>query len=216
MTTPTASTNLTPAMRAAAQTDQWREPIRQALFDLRVAIPGTILSFDAVAQTAVVQIALREKIWAPHAGTTDVAIAPLQDVPVVLPRGGGYSLTLPITAGDECLLIFADMCIDTWWASGGVQNQFEKRRHDLSDAFCIPGPWNQKRKLTNYSTDSVQLRSDDPAGTVVDVAGPGVTMTTPLVVASQNLQVGNGATGSFTTPTGQVVTVQDGIITNIY
>lgn len=33
---------------------------------------------------------------------------------------------------------------------------------------------------------------------------------------SGNVVVGTGATGSFTTPTGQVVTVQDGIITNIF
>jgi hypothetical protein len=31
-----------------------------------------------------------------------------------------------------------------------------------------------------------------------------------------NLSVGTGASGSFTTPTGQTVTVRDGIITNIY
>jgi hypothetical protein len=33
---------------------------------------------------------------------------------------------------------------------------------------------------------------------------------------SGNLSVGTGATGSFTTPTGQTVTVQDGIVTNIF
>ena len=157
-----ASTYLTPSIRAAAQTDQWREAIRQAGCDMRVAIPGIIQTFDAVHQTAVVQVALREKIANPYAGgTQDLAIQPLQDVPVVLPRGGGYALTLPLKAGDECLLVFADMCIDTWWQSGGVQNQFEKRRHDLSDAFCIPGPWNQTRNLSAYDTTAAQFRSDD-------------------------------------------------------
>lgn len=203
-------------MRAASQSDQWRASLRQAAYDARVAVPGIIQSFNATHQTATVQVALREKIVNPHAGgTQDVTIPPLQDVPVVLPRGGGYTLTFPINTGDECLLIFADMCIDTWWQSGGVQNQFEKRRHDLSDAFCIPGPWNQQRLLANYSASSVQVRSDD-GSVYLDLSMSGIILTAPLVVVSQNLQVGNGATGSFTTPTGQTVTVQDGIITSIY
>ncbi len=42
-----------------------------------------------------------------------------------------------------------------------------------------------------------------------------VTIDAPVVETTRNLAAGNGATGSFTTPTGQVVTVQDGIVTNI-
>ncbi|GBQ84058.1 bacteriophage protein [Gluconacetobacter johannae DSM 13595] len=38
----------------------------------------------------------------------------------------------------------------------------------------------------------------------------------PVVESSDVLRAGNGATGSFTTPTGLTVTVRDGIITNIY
>jgi len=37
----------------------------------------------------------------------------------------------------------------------------------------------------------------------------------PLTRVSNVLTVGNGATGTFTTPLGSVVTVQDGIVTNI-
>jgi hypothetical protein len=63
-----ASTNLTPDMRNAAQTAQWKEMLYQALCDMRVAIPGIILSFDSVEQTAKVQIALREKVQVPQTG----------------------------------------------------------------------------------------------------------------------------------------------------
>jgi phage gp45-like len=42
-----------------------------------------------------------------------------------------------------------------------------------------------------------------------------VVITSPEVSISGNLAVGTGATGSFTTPTGQVVTVPGGIIVNI-
>jgi hypothetical protein len=177
---------LTPQQAVTAETAQWKELIRQAAADLRVAIPGIIQSFDPVRQLAVVQVALRENVRTVVNTTTgqssykDVAIQPLKDVLVVIPRGGGYSFTLPLRAGDECLLVFGDMARDLWWVRGGVQNQFEKRRHDISDAFCIPGPWSNPRALANWSTTSAQLRSDD--GTVViDVAETGVTVTAPKV-----------------------------------
>lgn len=47
-------------------------------------------------------------------------------------------------------------------------------------------------------------------------ASDAITLNTPSVIASDNLSVGNGATGSFTTPSGLTVAVQDGIVTNIF
>ena len=73
----------------------------------------------------------------------EIEIPLLVDVPIVLPRAGGYLLAFVPEAGDECLVVFADTCIDGWWQSGGVQSQVERRRHDLSDGFAIPGPWSQ-------------------------------------------------------------------------
>lgn len=53
-------------------------------------------------------------------------------------------------------------------------------------------------------------------GAVAVLDGASVTITASDVSTSGNLRAGSGASGSFTTPTGQVVTVQDGIIINIY
>jgi hypothetical protein len=36
------------------------------------------------------------------------------------------------------------------------------------------------------------------------------------IQATKNVEVGSGASGSFTTPTGQIVTVKDGIVINIF
>lgn len=43
----------------------------------------------------------------------------------------------------------------------------------------------------------------------------GITLASPVVSTTGNLSAGTGASGVFTTPTGQTVTVQNGIITNI-
>lgn len=159
----------------------------QLLCGLRCAMPGIVVSFDPVKQTCVIQPAIQELVVplnadqsassAPPVWTT---IDPLEDVPVIMQRAGGYSITFPIVPGTECLLIFADSCIDGWWQSGGVQPQFDRRRHDLSDAFALFGPWSQPNVLENYSTTSMQHRSDD-GSVVIDLAPGVVTFIAPQV-----------------------------------
>lgn len=52
--------------------------------------------------------------------------------------------------------------------------------------------------------------------TTMTVTAPGGTVAnTPTATFTGNVVVGSGATGSFSTPTGQVVTVRDGIVVNI-
>lgn len=165
--------------RAPSEERQNRLDERAASIKTRVAIPGIIQSFDAAAQTVTVRPALREKLNLD--GTEQwVDIPLLVDVPVALPRAGGYALTLPIQAGDECLVVFGDMCMDGWWQSGGVQNQVECRRHDLSDGFAIVGIWSQPRVLPNYSTSSAQLRNEEGSA-YVEIAGSTINIVGGVV-----------------------------------
>lgn len=144
--------------------------IRTQNIGLRVACPGIIRSFDPDEQTVTVQPAIREKRIDPEGTETWVEIPELLDVPVVFPRAGGYCLTLPVRAGDECLVVFGDSCMDAWWQSGGVQNQIDCRRHDLSDGYAILGPWSQPRRVPGYSTNTAQLRNDSGSA-YVEIAG---------------------------------------------
>ncbi|HLH04941.1 MAG TPA: Gp138 family membrane-puncturing spike protein [Bryobacteraceae bacterium] len=153
---------------------------------LRVAIPGIVQSFNAAKQTVTVLPALNEEVRIGGVPTKR-PLPLLADVPVVLPRAGGFTLTLPIEPGDECLVVFADMSVDSWWQQGAgsagasqPQDQATTRRHDLSDGFAIMGCWSQPRVLPSYSTSSAQLRKDD--GTVkIDVAANQVTVTAQTV-----------------------------------
>lgn len=144
------------------------------------ALPAIIQSFDASALTCTAQPAIQAQVSAQDGSTSSVTLPLLVDVPVCFPRGGGCTLTFPLAAGDEALIVFASRCIDSWWASGGIQVQAELRMHDLSDGFAIPGPFSQATKISGWSGNSAQLRSNDGA-TFIDLnpSTKKVTVTAP-------------------------------------
>lgn len=153
---------------------------------IRVAIPGIIKSFDSASQTVVVQPALMEKIKDVDGKLIDIQLPELLDVPIVFPRAGGFSLTMPVKLGDECLVIFSDMCIDAWWANGGTQMQEELRRHDLSDAIAIMGVWSQAKKVPNYSQTKAVLQHES-SGNKVEVSQDSVNLAGIIKVNGQDL-----------------------------
>ena len=126
---------------------------------LRVACPAIVQEWNAEQQTVSVKLAIKEVLKL-RGKETEVEVPMLVDVPVVMPRAGGYSLVFVPRAGDECLVVFSDMCIDSWWQSGGIQSQAERRRHDLSDAFAIMGCWSQVTK-PSMPNEGMRLQSDD-------------------------------------------------------
>src|SRR5690348_14035919 len=170
--------------------DVYRAAIQQALAAVWTALPGYVVSFDPDTVTAVIQIGIQTQLLGPDGQVTQVTPSPLQDVPVMFPRGGGCTLTFPVKAGDECLVIFACRSIDSWWQSGGVQAQSASRSFSRADGFAIIGPMTQANKISNISTSKTQLRSDDgsayveldPAGQIVNVTAPGgMTVDAPNV-----------------------------------
>jgi hypothetical protein len=150
-----------------------RRFLNQFSFDLRCAAPGIITSFDSDKQTVTVQLAIKEVIEISQKENTykkAIKIPEILDVPIIIPRAGGYSITLPVQVGDECLVIFGDTCIDSWWKRGcpmqttgkyQTQDPASLRRHDLSDGFAILGCWSQPNVIPDYSTDSLEIRTDD-------------------------------------------------------
>ncbi|EMJ9262716.1 phage baseplate protein [Klebsiella pneumoniae] len=190
---------------------------------MRVAMPGIIQSFDPDAVTAVVQPAIKGAEQDESGAEVSVNLPLLVDVPVVFPRGGGCTLTFPVSEGDECLVIFADRCIDFWWQSGGIQEPVDGRMHDLSDAFCIVGPQSQAKKIGGISTTGAQLRTDDGSAFIEVAAGGDITATTagsatinaPEIVLNGNVTIngnlsqGMGESGGTVTMHGPVTVTND-------
>lgn len=192
---------LTPEQLVASSTSVWRQILKQYSADHRSAVPAFLAEdMDVATQTVTVQIAIQERVRT-QTGAQWWDLDPVQFVPVVMPRGGGFAQTLPLKKGDEGLLIFCDNCFDNWWVNGqngsppaqntntvsGSQTQREVRRHHFWDCGFIPGMWSQPNVLSDYSADTMQLRTDD-GSVYVELADSAVNIQAPAVVA------GNGGT----------------------
>ena len=143
--------------------------ISQYDFDLRCAAPGIIQAFNKKEQTVTVQLSIKDIVYLQ--GKVEVKPIPeLLDVPVVLPGGGNFVITMPIKKGDECLVVFADTCIDAWWGLGeekdvasnrGARDPISIRRHDLSDGFAILRPSSKPKMIIDYNEDDLEIRTLD-------------------------------------------------------
>jgi len=176
----------------------YRTAVASALAAVWTMLPGIVQSYDATTQTATVQPAIQGNITAPDGTVTAVSLPVITDVPVQFPSGGGFSLTFPVKAGDECILVFGSRGIDAWHALGGIQQPTAARKHNLSDAFAIVGIRSLPRSLSPApSTTAVQLRNDagtalieiQPSGHIRALAPAGFEVTGNMTVS-----------GTITTP----------------
>lgn len=163
------------------------------------ALPCIVNTFDPVAMTLTAQPTSLIPYRNPSGKLELLQMPLLLDCPVMFPGGGGVTLTFPVKQGDECLMVFASRCIDSWWQSGGVQAPSEFRMHDLSDGFAFVGVRSQPRRLT-VSTGAAQLRSDSGL-TIVEVDGDGeiinLTSPNPITITAPGLHVTGAIIAGF-------------------
>lgn len=136
--------------------------IQGHLTETWTALPGKVASdLDPAKRTISVQPTVQAKAQNKDGSFEWVTLPLCVDVPVFFPEGGGVTMTFPVKAGDECLLVFASRCIDAWWQSGGIQVQADQRMHDLSDGFAFVGVSSVPRVISAISTSRAQFRSND-------------------------------------------------------
>lgn len=169
------------------------EAIYQYARDHRGSIPGVIgdvsTAPNVYGNTVDVDIAINEVTIDPDTGQgVYTKIVTLKQVKLATIGAGGFYITLPVAKGDECMLIFQDMCLDAAWQSGGINNpQLDKRRHDLSDAICLPLRWTQKNAISSVSNTSLQIRSLDNQ-THLDLTNGAITLLAGVVALGNGTQ----------------------------
>ena len=152
--------------------DDWIDQvIRNNLIEVHTALPAVIESFDPATQTAKINLSIKRLLR----DGQSVPISPVINVPVVFPSGGGFSMTFPVKAGDECLAVFSERAIDNWLQLGGQQDPSDKRIHAYNDAYAILGGKSFANSLSAYSTNSLQIRNN--AGTTyINVTNDTITL----------------------------------------
>lgn len=164
------------------------------------AMPCLVTKVDLTKMTLEAQPAIQGTLLNEDGSTTTVNYPLLVDVPIVFPSAGGFTITFPIAAGDEVLVIFASRCIDAWWQSGGIGRPMEARMHDLSDGFAIPGPKSQPKKISGISSTALQIRND-AGDAYIEIAADGKVK----IVSSEFDLVGNLKVTGNIQATGTIV-----------
>lgn len=124
--------------------------------EIYTALPGRVKAFDPATQRATIEV-----LHKPRFNGRPVDMPDLVEVPVVMPRGGGFAFTFPLKAGDGVQVMFQSRDMSEFYERGEREQAFTLRTADLSDAVAIPGLEPAPRVLGSYNPDSFELRSED-------------------------------------------------------
>ncbi len=113
----------------------------------------SIQSFDGVKKTAEVQILTKRVL--PNGSIQ--SYPPLVDCPVFTLQGGGGAIEMPITKGDQCIILFSDRNLDAWYKNGATAAPFDQRCHDLSDGIVLVGLNALTSTLADYASDELKI-----------------------------------------------------------
>ncbi len=168
--------------------------------EIWTTLPCLVENYDPTENTVSCLPLIQARVLQQDGSYQWVTLPLLVDVPVVFPSGGGYTLTFPIMAGDEILVVFSSRNIDGWWGTGQVGVQPILRMHDLSDGFAIPGVKSLPKVIPSISTTAVQLRSND-GSTYIELGSAEVKIVaTTVTVNSTNATVNASTAATVVSP----------------
>ena len=198
------------------------EELERIAFDrqsarLRTATPGILTAVHSNGtvdvQPAIMQVTTLDGV------RSDEPLSVVTGVPTIFSYYAqtlGLSITLPMQAGDEGLLIVADRSIDHWQVASGVQAAAEPvspRHHNLTDALFVPGAVSEPNAIANVSNDAIQIRNRD-ASTCVSLREDEIV----LQVGSSTITVVDGlitlSAGGSTITLGDAVGIRSSTLTH--
>jgi phage baseplate assembly protein gpV len=144
--------------------DYLRQIIKSEQLDLGVSIPAIVDSFDPATQMIEATPVIRRRRRLED-GSFEVEDRQKQiKIPLCTPyvRMLGFSLTMPISAGDQVLFCFADRGIDLWQETGEISDPPDTnqvRAHNYTDAIYIVGPIDLASPIEDYRIDCAELRN---------------------------------------------------------
>ena len=178
--------------------------INKVGLELNCVRVGIIQSFNAEDLTAEVLIANKKTLGLNKDGTQNVKDYALITAKIC------YCcpyITYPIEQGEECILLFNDREIESWFVTGEVQPEAYQRMHDLTDCIAIVG-LRSLAKMIEIAANTLDIFYK---GNSIKITGKDIQ--------ADNFKATNGASlnadTTFTSYDGKTITVNSGIITNI-
>ena len=138
--------------------------------------------------------------------------------------------TFPLTAGMECVLLFSDREIETWYINGGQNSEKYPRMHDMTDAIAIVGIRSLPQMiqiLTDclhlfYGQSALQLKAEqtilnspqidinganaiNATGATITLEGDTVNINGNLIINGQAYTAHTHSNGNEGAPTGSVL-----------
>lgn len=109
------------------------------LKDVHTCLPGRVVQYYPAEQLADVQISVP---------VNRLKVPVLVKIPVAWPRTAQAIIHMPMTTGDDVMVLIPEETIGTWRANNGAYAPTgDLRRHSLSGAYCYPGGYPDDRKL---------------------------------------------------------------------
>ncbi len=107
---------------------------------LSVACPARVLSYDAAKAVCDVQPMIKRRHEDPDTGEVFYeSFAPIANVRVSWPYGGGFGMTMPLEKGDFVDLVFQDQSDGEFRATGQESEPLDGERHGMSYPVAHPG-----------------------------------------------------------------------------
>lgn len=176
--------------------------INKVGLELNCVRVGIIQSFNAEDLTAQVLITNKKTLGINQDGTQatrDYAVITAK-ICYCCPY-----ITYPIEPGEECVLLFNDRELESWFITGEVQPESYQRMHDLTDCIAIVG-LRSLAKMISIVADTLHIF----------YKGNSIKITETDIQAD-NFKATNGATGSIIDSDGKTLAdVVSGIVTKIY
>lgn len=167
------------------------DAIFSALLGKRHVVPARVSSFDVDTQTIIAEpmIAIEDNDGNP------IEISPVADVPILQLGGGDFVITFNPVAGDPCLLLVSDRCIDDWHETNEKRIPADFRQNEISDSLAIVGFRTKPQAIKNIlpgvtirtidGTDYVNLNN----GTLTLKTATKVLIDTPNAEFTGNVQI---------------------------
>lgn len=127
-----------------------QQTVETMLGDINTQSPGTIVSYDATTNRAIVKPTLPKRL----ANDEELQSPQIVEVPILWPASGGgkAGFTMPLKPGDGVMLVFQQRSMEGW-LDGKNTMPDDPRQFDLSDCVAIPGL--QASGISAHSDDVV-------------------------------------------------------------